>query len=185
MTVICLGAEMAINIFLPLRYSPLSGVISILVIGEGCVRNFSMQRDIFKVINKPHIYPRAFLFNLIVAIISMSFSAKFGLLYFCLVKILNDLLYCIIQIIIIRDIKLFSFFDFWRVSKFALFSSSIMAFSWLFIENLISIESRIFQFMFLFFLLIISLIIFIGTYHRLDKRMLNEIYLDAKTALNK
>lgn len=185
MTLICLGSELVINIFLPHRYLPLASVISILVIGEGLVRNFSMQRDIFKVINKPNIYPNAFLINLVVAIISMLFAAKFGLFIFCIVKTLNDLLYCVIQMIIIRNIKLFSLLNFWQVSKFTILSTLSMILAWTFIQNFAFFESQLFQFINLIVSLIVCGTVFIGTFHLLDKRLLREIYLDAKTALNK
>ena len=124
--VIMLLSPAAVSLFLPEKWENVSLVLSIVVIGEGVARNLSIQRDIFKVLDKPEVYPKAFLINLIFAAISFPIAAEFGLLAFCLVRMLNDFLYTFVQMYVVKRILGFDVYDFWKISKTALISGLTM-----------------------------------------------------------
>tara|TARA_Y100001935_G_scaffold250652_1_gene251158 strand:+ start:22556 stop:24004 length:1449 start_codon:yes stop_codon:yes gene_type:complete len=84
--------------FLLPEWSQLGLFIILISIGEACVRSINPSRDLFKLFNKPKIYPRNLVINNMISIILFPITCYyFALTGFFLVKILNDLLYFFLQ----------------------------------------------------------------------------------------
>lgn len=79
--------------------------ILVLSLGEVAVRSINFSREIYKIHNKPQIYPKSLLINACFAIIAYSISMKFiGLLGFCFIRIMNDYLYLAVQYLSVKKI---------------------------------------------------------------------------------
>lgn len=77
-------------------------LIPMLILGEGLSRLIWIQRDMFKIINKPKLYPVSIIPNIVITcLIYLSFRTK-NVFNFALIKIINDTLYFIIQNLVIK-----------------------------------------------------------------------------------
>lgn len=95
--IISMNAINLIHLIFPSKWAETAVVLSIIIIGDGIAKSFSLQRDIFKLIGKPDIYPKAFLINFFFTIFCYPIAAKFGLIVFAVTRVVNDLLYTGIQ----------------------------------------------------------------------------------------
>jgi len=72
--------------------------ILILSLGETAVRSINSTRDIYKINNKPKIYPKSLIFNVLFSLILYPIGMHwFGLVGFFLLRIMNDYFYLLIQ----------------------------------------------------------------------------------------
>ena len=98
---IMIGVALLSSNFIPLVFDPkweeLPLMLSITVLGEGFMRNLWVQRDIFKLLNRPEIYPKSIILNLVFSLTFFITASKFGIIAFCVVKVINDILYTIVQ----------------------------------------------------------------------------------------
>jgi PST family polysaccharide transporter len=138
-------ATKTIVLIFPDRWADAGLVLTFLIIGDGISKNFSLQRDLFKLIGKPDIYPKAFIINLIYTIIAYPLGAKYGLICFLYVRIGNDILYTTIQYVITKKTFGFSGTDFYKIIESTLFSGlillvSIVSFNILFQYHIVSLN---------------------------------------------
>lgn len=174
--------------FIPLvfaqKWEALPLVLSITVLGEGIMRNIWVQRDIFKLLNKPEIYPKSIIINIFFSLIFFTIASKFGILAFCVIKVINDILYTIVQVMLTSRLLKFNLFELFTVIKYSLFSSLIMT---------VIIGSILIIFMFLgveINLPIIAVIILVGsssyllTHYRYDRLKILQFISELKVAFN-
>jgi len=102
-------------------------VLCIGVIGEGAVRNIWAQREMFKILNRPDLYPKSIMINLLFAVACYPFGAMNGLIAFSIVRALNDWVYVVAQMVLTSRIFKFKVIEFIRLSYSSLFSSFVMA----------------------------------------------------------
>jgi O-antigen/teichoic acid export membrane protein len=125
------GVLMLSSSFVPLvfvqKWESLPLVLSITVLGEGIMRNIWVQRDIFKLLNKPEIYPKSIIINLVFSLIFFTIASRFGIIAFCVVKVLNDIIYTFVQITLTSRILKFKLFEFFAVIKYSVGASLFMA----------------------------------------------------------
>lgn len=110
-------ATKAITVIFPARWETAGVVLAFVIIGDGIAKNFSLQRDLFKLIGRPDAYPKAFMINFIYTIVFYPLGAYLGLIPFLLVRTGNDVLYTVIQYYLTKNI--FGFFskDFFIILK--------------------------------------------------------------------
>jgi len=109
------------------KWEGLALVFCIGVAGEGIARMIWAQREMFKILNRPDVYPKAVTINLLFAAVCYPFGAMHGLIIFCVVRALNDVLYTVVQVLLTSRILGFKVMEFFRLSYTALFSSLGMA----------------------------------------------------------
>ncbi len=80
------------------KWEGLPLLLSIIVLGEGAHRNIWAQREIFKVLNKPDIYPKSIIINLVFAIVFYYLLGRSSLIAFSIIKVVNDFIYVIVQL---------------------------------------------------------------------------------------
>lgn len=97
-------AHIAIPFFFSDKWQGLSTVFAVLVLGEGIARIFGIQREVFKINNRPDIYPKSLLINVIYSIIFYPIAAKYGIVAFLIIRIFNEYLYSIVQIYFVSRI---------------------------------------------------------------------------------
>ena len=149
--------------------------ILVLSSGEVAVRSINFSRDIYKIHNKPKIYPKSILINVFFAIIAYAISMKFiGLIGFCFIRIINDYLYLAVQYLSVKKIV--------DVSKFGLLAQIIKG---LFINCVafiicyylfISIENNFNIYIYISIQILISIVIFIIFQYLLNRRIFIQFY---------
>ncbi|MDQ7949310.1 MAG: lipopolysaccharide biosynthesis protein [Pedobacter sp.] len=168
-------APIAVTLFLPNKWENVSLIIGIIVIGEGTIRNLSLQRDIFKIIDRPEIYPKAFIINLFFAVVSFPIAAKFGILAFCITRMLNDFLYTFIQMKLVKKYIGFSFYSFFRISKYTLLSCLIMGIVLFFGIHIFKLYLQAINYYLFAILVIFGMVSYGVSYMLLDRLMFNEL----------
>ncbi len=103
MILICGFGAKAIMVFFPDRWAEAGMVLAFLIVGDGITKNFSLQRDLFKLLGRPDIYPKAFLVNFFYTLVCYPIAAKFGLIPFLVVRVGNDILYTVIQYFLTKN----------------------------------------------------------------------------------
>jgi len=91
-------------------------VFCIGVVGEGVSRLIWAHREMFKILNRPDIYPKSIMINLLFALICYPLGAMQGLIVFCIVRAINDWLYAAVQLKLAVKILGFKIMDFIRLS---------------------------------------------------------------------
>ena len=169
---IMIGVALLSSKFIPLvfaqKWEDLPLVLSITVLGEGVMRNIWVQRDIFKLLNKPEIYPKSIIINLVFSLIFFTIASKFGIIAFCVVKIINDILYTFVQVILTSRLLKFKLFELFALIKHSLVASLIMAITlgtFLIIFKSLGVEIN---------LPIIAVIIFVGASSYLLTHYIND-----------
>jgi len=72
--------------------------ILILSLGDAAVRSINFSRDIYKINNKPKIYPKSLFFNVFFGLVLYPIGMHwFGFIGFCFLRIINDYFYLVIQ----------------------------------------------------------------------------------------
>ena len=159
---IMIGIALLSSKFIPLvftqKWEGLSLVLSLSVLGEGVFRNVWVQRDIFKLLNKPDVYPKSISINLVFSLIFLAVASKYGIIAFCVVKIINDFLYTFIQFKLTSKLLNLEFGDLFASFKNTLVASFIMTITLVFI--LIVLKFLGVEINFVLF----TLIVFIGTF---------------------
>ena len=84
------------------KWDGLGTLMSVLVIGEGLSRNFWAHRDLLQILNRPEVYPKSILINLFVSLFLYLFLGNNDIATYALVFTINNIIYCILQILIIR-----------------------------------------------------------------------------------
>lgn len=97
-------AHIAIPFFFSDRWEGLSTVFAVLVLGLGVSRIFGIQREVFKINNRPDIYPKSLFVNVIYSIIFYPIAAKYGIVIFLIIRIFNEYLYSIVQIHLVSKV---------------------------------------------------------------------------------
>jgi len=95
---ISLLSHIAIPILFGQKWAGLALALSILIIGEGFQLNMGAQRELFKIINRPDIYPKSLILNVCFAFIFYYIASFYGLIAFCIIRIMNDCLFVTFQI---------------------------------------------------------------------------------------
>jgi len=108
------------------KWPDLPLLITIGVLGEVASRNVWAQRDIFKLLNRPDLYPKSIIVNLLFAIVFYPLGAINGLIVFSIVRALNEWVYAITQVILASKILDFRFMQFIRLSFSSLLASIVM-----------------------------------------------------------
>jgi len=165
-------SSVAIPIFFPDKWEQLPLILTIIVMGEGIHRNIWAQREIFKVLNKPDVYPKAILPNLLFGAVFYYLGAERGLIAFCIVKVLNDYLYTIIQLFVTSEILQFKISDFLKLLYRPIIASIFMALVVLgiiYIFNLFMVPINIFV---IIMIITIAILIYISSFYFLDKESL-------------
>lgn len=128
---IMIGVALLSSKFIPLvfaqKWEDLPLVLSITVLGEGVMRNIWVQRDIFKLLNKPEVYPKSIIVNLFFSLIFFTIASQFGIIAFCIVKVINDFIYTFVQVIITSRLLKFKLFDLFKLVKHTIIASLFMA----------------------------------------------------------
>lgn len=79
--------------------------IILLSVGEAAVRSINFSRDIYKINNRPKIYPKSLFFNVLFASIFYPIGMQwFGFIGFLFIRILNDYFYLFIQYLTMKKI---------------------------------------------------------------------------------
>jgi O-antigen/teichoic acid export membrane protein len=177
-------SHIVIPIVFPDKWEGLSLILSIIVLGEGMHRNFWVQRDIFKVLNKPDIYPKAILLNLAFGLVFYSLVGSYSIIIFCILRVVNDYFYTILQIRLISRVLSIKISKIIRCLLNPIYSGLIMISSLLF-SILILDKSNIEINVFILTLLVISggIIYFISSL-LIDKKDLLLIINNVKTIFN-
>ena len=144
--------------------------ILVLSLGEVAVRSINFSRDIYKIHNKPKIYPKSLLINVCFAIIAYTISMKsIGLIGFCFIRIINDYLYLAVQYLSVKKIV--------DVSKFGLLAQiikelfiSCVAFTTCY-YLLISIENNFNIYVYISIQILISIVLFVIFQYLLNRRI--------------
>ena len=181
-TGIAILASSTVGLFLPPKWEQLSVVLLFLSIGEGVSRNLSMQRDLYKIIDRPEVYPKSLIFNLLFAVIFYPIISKFGLIYFCFIKMANDLFYTFIQAIIAKKMHLIDFIDFWNISKIPIISSIIMGSVILFLMKIFSMINMGYGYIHFSVIIFSGLISYFYIYFRFDNLVIKQYFAEAKSA---
>jgi O-antigen/teichoic acid export membrane protein len=181
-TGIAILASSTVGLFLPPKWEQLSIVLLFLSIGEGISRNLSMQRDIYKIIDRPEVYPKSLIVNLLVAIIFYPIASKYGLISFCFIKMVNDILYTFIQALIAKKMHLIDFKDFWNISKISFISSIIMGSVILFLMKIFLMINISFGYIQFSVIIFSGLISYFYIYFRFDKLVMKQYFSEAKSA---
>jgi O-antigen/teichoic acid export membrane protein len=145
-------SELFIRNFFNEKYWNIPTYISILVIGEGFSRSFSIQRDIFKILNKPHLFLYAILFNVLLISVLYPISLKYGIYYFLYVKVICDFIFTFFQIVLIKKYLDLKYLEIFKASSSVVFSALILNVLFYFLIPLYN--QNIFEILFKFFLFI-------------------------------
>lgn len=163
---IFLLAEKGVDLIFPDKWENLGMVMSIIIIGQGFLLSFGAQRELLKIINRPDIYPKTVTVNLITGAILFFISAKyFDLFWFCIARVINDVIFLILQIAIIHKFIRVDFIEIFKLSFIPLLSSFIMGIS-IYSLNLLILEYNILIFL---AVILFGIIIYLTTYYLLDK----------------
>ncbi len=161
------------------KWQGLPLVLSIGVIGEGVARLIWAQRDMFKILNRPDVYPKAVMINLLFAAVCYPFGAINGLIAFCLVRAFNDWLYAGIQLVLTSKMFAFKKMEYIKLLLPSLYSSVSMAAATLLILALFKFAGftiTILPFLIITVLAVILFIVFFKTFARNDfGKMWNEM----------
>lgn len=176
--IISINAINLINLIFPARWGETAVVLSIIIIGDGIAKSFSLQRDIFKLIGKPDIYPKAFLINFFFTILCYPLAAKFGLLVFAITRVANDLLYTTIQYYLSKREFGFNNNDFFLRLKPIIISGFFIV-----ILNLLLIKLLPVNLAFVIGTIILSAISYIIIFLFLDRESFIKIYNEGKIIL--
>jgi len=144
--------------------------ILVLSLGEVAVRSINFSRDIYKIHNKPKIYPQSLLINVFFAITAYAFSMKWiGLIGFLFIRIINDYLYLAIQYSAVKKII--------DVSQFGLLAQIIKG---LFVNGMTflicyyiftSIENNFDIYIYISIQILLSILLFIIFQYLLNRRI--------------
>jgi len=176
--IISLNAINVIHLIFPARWGETAIVLSIIVIGDGIAKSFSLQRDIFKLIGKPDIYPKAFLINFFFTILCYPIAAKFGLITFAITRVINDLLYTFIQYYLSKREFAFTNKDFFSRLKPIIFSGLLMV-----IGNLLFLKLLPVNFLIVALTLIVTTATYIISFSLFDRESFKKIYQEGKIIL--
>jgi len=154
--------------------------LAILIVGRGVLSCFGAQRELYKIINRPDIYPKSIFVSIIIGVISYSIAANYGLIVFCIVNVFNDFLFVMIQMIIMNKVINFNYKQLFYMIRQPLFSSICMGAAicfMLYLGRLINVE---FNFFFLFFIVLLGVSVYGVLFKIIDnkefKKVLREMY---------
>lgn len=159
-----------ISVIFPSRWEEAGLILSILIIGDGISKSFSLQRDLFKLIGRPDIYPKKILINFFFVLICFPFSARYGIFAFLFVKVLNDMLYTVLQFNLSMRVFGFTKLSFWNIVKANISSGCMMLISVLVFNFLFNIQILKLNILTLIIAIFFSFTIYILTYYFLNKR---------------
>jgi Membrane protein involved in the export of O-antigen and teichoic acid len=176
-------ATKTVVVIFPVRWAEAGLVLAFLIVGDGISKSFSLQRDLFKLIGRPDIYPKAFMINFIYTIIGYPLGAKFGLMSFLCVRVGNDILYTGIQYYLTRKIFGYSNEDFYKIIRSALISGSsmivsIISLNYIFYAHIVHLN--IFT---LGISLLLSVLVYMIMYYMTDKNSITKYYGEGKVVL--
>ncbi len=127
---IMIGIALLSSKFIPIvfaqKWEALPLILSITVFGEGIMRNMWVQRDIYKLLNKPDIYPKSISINLVFSLIFFIVASNFGIIAFCIFKVINDILYTYIQVMLTSKLLKFKLVELFALIKYSILASLIM-----------------------------------------------------------
>jgi len=181
--IICAFASKTIAVIFPVRWAEAGLVLAFLIVGDGISKNFSLQRDLFKLIGRPDIYPKAFMINFIYTIICYPLGAKFGLISFLCVRVGNDILYTGIQYHLTRKIFGYSHEDFYKIIRSTLISGSIMLLIMVSLNYILHAQIVYLNIYTLGISLILSMLIYMVMYYVTDKTSITKYYGEGKVVL--
>jgi len=176
--IISMNAVNLIHLIFPARWSETAVILSIIIVGDGISKSFSLQRDIFKLIGKPAIYPKAFLINFFFTLICYPIAAKFGLMVFAFTRVVNDLLYTGIQYYLSKREFKFTSNDFFTKLRPVLLSGLVMILSNLLIMKFMPINILIVS-----LTLVLSALVYLVTFSRLETENFRKILIEGKMIL--
>jgi PST family polysaccharide transporter len=176
-------ATKTIAVIFPVRWADAGLVLAFLIVGDGISKSFSLQRDLFKLIGRPDIYPKAFMINFIYTLIGYPLGAKFGLMSFLCVRVGNDILYTGIQYYLARNTFGYSHEDFYKIIRSVLISGCgmmvlIVSLNYLFYAHIVHLN--IFT---LGISLMASAMVYMAVYYMTDKNSLAKYYGEGKVIL--
>ncbi len=159
-------------------------LLPLMVIGEGISRLIWIQRDMYKIVNNPRIYPISIIPNIILTTILYLSIKTNNILHFALIKVANDLIYFTLQNLLVKSKFKISLTYIFKYSKAIIIAGLISGL----IYN-ITIYSIL-----LFIKINILLIIFIGfctailyvfVFSKLDKAFYSILYNDLMSFIGK
>lgn len=159
-----------IPLIFPSRWGEAGFILSILIIGDGISKSFSLQRDLFKLIGKPDIYPKTFLINFFFALICYPLGAKYGIFAFLLVRVFNDLLYTLLQYNLSRRIFKFNNIIFLTLMKTNFFCGFILLIVIIIINMIINMQIIRLNIFTLILSVFFSFAVYIFAYYIINKK---------------
>ena len=177
-------ATKAIAVMFPVRWEEAGLVLAFLIVGDGISKNFSLQRDLFKLIGRPEIYPKAFLVNFFYALIFYPIAVKYGLIYFLIVRVGNDFLYTFIQYYLTKKIFGFSGSNFYKIINSTLLSGVMLMFSIVAITVLYNLYIIKLNLLTVFISLLLCSAVYLITYFIIDKSSIQKYYCEGKIIFN-
>lgn len=177
------GAILFSFIVIPILFSNkwegLPLVFCIGVIGEGLARLIWAQREMFKLLNRPDIYPKSIMINVVFSVILYPLGAMEGVIIFCIVRTLNDVLYVVVQLKLVTKFLGFKVMDFLMLSFTPLISSistALIVFILILIMNNYGIQITVLPVILIFCFFAISYFLFFRLINRNDfEKLLSEI----------
>ena len=161
-----ISEELAAIIFKS-KWDGLGIIMSVLVIGEGLSRNFWAHRDLLQILNKPEIYPKSILINLFFSCFLFLILGTNDIKIFALVFSINNIIYCIIQIIVIKMEFNLKVRDMLKSLLSSFICSLIMGIVLFFALNQLAINLNL---LILIVLVVISVFIFALSMYLIDKQ---------------
>ncbi len=162
------------------KWQGLPLVLCIGVIGEGVARLIWAQRDMFKILNRPDVYPKAVMINLFFAAACYPFGAMNGLIVFCVVRAFNDWLYAGIQLVLTSKMFGFKIMEFITLSFPSLYSSLSMAMVTLLIITLFKFAGFTVTFLPFIALTGLSIVLFILFFKMFGKNDFGKMWNEVK-----
>jgi len=162
------------------KWQGLPLVLCIGVIGEGVARLIWAQRDMFKILNRPDVYPKSVLINLLFAIAFYPLGAMNGLIAFCLVRAFNDWLYAGIQLVLTSKIFGFEIIEFIKLLLPSLFTSLSMAIVTFLIITLFKFAGFTMTILPLIVITVLSIVLFIVFFKIFGKNDFGKIWNELK-----
>ncbi|MEM3062628.1 MAG: lipopolysaccharide biosynthesis protein [Nitrososphaerota archaeon] len=173
-----LNASNLITIIFPQKWVEVAPIISIILIGDGIAKSFSIQRDIFKLLGKPEIYPKSFLINLSFAILVYTIITQFGFILFLLAKVINDILFSVIQYVLSKRELKYKNNEFFNNLKPILLSALGMI-----LFNILFIKFLPYNLFYIVLTLILSASIYLTFFYLLDRISFLNILKESKIIL--
>jgi O-antigen/teichoic acid export membrane protein len=143
-------------------------LIPIMVCGEGISRLIWIQRDMFKILNLPKIYPLSIIPNIAITLVVYLCVKTTNVYYFAIIKVSNDILYFIIQNLLVKYNFKISLVYVFKYSKALIFSGGLSA---VFFNVLIYLINKFvgLNFIELIFVAVLTLVYYIFVFSKLDK----------------